>query len=96
MRCLIVGGHHDGEWVDDVQGEFMQKPVRTMACVTFPFDPNVPEISPIKIATYKRRIWRSGETQRWTIWAPPEMRDIDVMNRLLEGYRRHTITEDTP
>jgi hypothetical protein len=87
MRQLIVGGPHDGEWTDDVPGEFMQKAVRTMTSAAV-FDPNEPEQSVMEIATYKRRLWRSGETQRWTIWAPPELSDIDVMNKLLRGYKQ--------
>jgi hypothetical protein len=92
MRALIVGGHHDGQWTDSVPGEFMQKPVRIMTCVA-DFDPNEPEQRTVAIATYKRRLWRSGETQRWTIWAPPELSDIDVMNKLLRGY--HPIPQVT-
>jgi hypothetical protein len=81
---VIVGGPHDGEWTEDVRGETLQKHVLKPMPLCIPDDP--PEMTTVDIATYTRRKWRCGDKQ-WLIWAPRELSDIDVMNRLLRGYR---------
>jgi hypothetical protein len=83
MRSLIVGGPHDGDWVDVEEGR-RDMSLHVRQPVTLDITPP-PEIVEAKRAYYTRRLWRSYPAE-WFIWAPPELSEIDVMNRLLRGY----------
>lgn len=85
-KSLIVGGPHDGDWID--VEEARRYLTLAVCAVNDPvtIDCTPPAIVETKRAHYTRRKWRSGDKQ-WLIWAPPELSDIEVMDKLLHGYR---------
>ncbi len=89
MRCLIVGGEHDGEWHEvDPKVPHLRVAVRIPLTAAMAFDLTPISESVMTIATYQRREWRAGADEgEWFLYTPPEDSPATTFERLLRNYR---------
>jgi hypothetical protein len=86
MKHLIVGGTHDGEWVDGDSLAPTMEMTEKAPLSAAAYYADAPVIVAVRREVYTRRLWRCGSDE-WIIWGEESMTDADVFRRLLRNYR---------
>jgi hypothetical protein len=85
MGSLFVGGPADGAIHEVRDTDFFRVPEPPPTPDLSEFR-SWPSLAKCRIVEYRRHRFRAGDRE-WSIFAPREMADAEIMDRLIAGYR---------